>query len=56
MRSYLINKNLSLFYSLKRMIGKKPSIAVAIAIEKAILIFGREELRRNDDRKIPSKE
>ena len=56
MRSYLINKNLSLFYFLRRMIGKKPSIAVASTIERAILIFGREELPRNNDRKIPTKE
>ncbi|HSB05099.1 MAG TPA: hypothetical protein VLK23_07860 [Thermodesulfobacteriota bacterium] len=44
MRSFLINKNLSLYYFLKRMIGKKWGFVVAGTIEKAILIFGREEL------------
>ena len=44
MKSYLINKNLSLYYLLKRIIGKKWGFVVAGTIEKAILIFGREEL------------
>lgn len=44
MRSFLINKNLSLYYLLKRMIGKKWGFVVASSIEKALLIFGREEL------------
>ncbi len=56
MRSYLINKNLSLFYSLKRLIGKKRGIAVASTIEKAILVFGREEMHRNGKHKIPPEE
>jgi len=42
MRSFLINKNVSLYYLLKRMIGKKWGFVVAGTIEKAILIFGRE--------------
>ncbi len=44
MKSFLINKNLSLYYLLKRMIGKKWGFVVAGSIEKALLIFGREEL------------
>jgi hypothetical protein len=44
MRSFLINKNLSLYYFLKRRIGKDKAYGLAIAIEKAILIFGREEV------------
>jgi hypothetical protein len=47
MRSFLINKNLSLFYWLKKKIGKERAYWVAIALEKVILIFGRE---RMDDR------
>ena len=44
MRSFLINKNLSLYYLLKRRIGKKQSLAVASTIEKVLLIFGREKI------------
>ncbi len=42
MRSLLINKNLCLYYWLKKKIGKKWALAVANAIEKIILIFGRD--------------
>jgi hypothetical protein len=42
MRSFLINKNLCLYYWLKKKIGKKWAFGVANAIEKTILIFGRE--------------
>jgi len=42
MRSFLINKNLSLYYWLKKKIGKKWALRVANAVEKTILIFGRE--------------
>ena len=42
MRSFLINKNLSLYYWLKKKMGKKRALRVANAIEKTILIFGRE--------------
>jgi hypothetical protein len=45
MRSLLINKNLALYYWLKKRIGKKGAFGVAIAIEKFILIFGRDEVR-----------
>jgi hypothetical protein len=44
MRSFLINKNLSLYYWLKRRIGKKGAFKLANTIEKVILIFGREQV------------
>jgi len=46
MRSFLINKNLSLYYLLKRKIGKKQAFAVATTVEKALLLFGREKMPR----------
>jgi hypothetical protein len=42
MRSLLINKNISLYYWLKKRIGKTIALEVANAIERVILIFGRE--------------
>ena len=45
MRSFLINKNLCLYYWLKKTIGKKLAFEIATAIEKAILVFGRETIR-----------
>jgi len=42
MRSFLINKNLCLYYWLKKKIGKKWALGVANTIEKIILIFGRD--------------
>ena len=44
MRGFLINKNLSFYYWLKKRIGKESAYRVASAIEKVILIFGREQL------------
>jgi len=44
MRSFLINKNMSLYYWLRRRIGKAVAFRVANAIEKVILIFGRERM------------
>ena len=44
MRSFLINKNLSLYYLLKKKIGKKQGLVVANTIEKALLLFGREKI------------
>jgi hypothetical protein len=44
MRSFLINKNLSLYYWLKKRIGKERAYRMANAIEKVILIFGREQM------------
>lgn len=42
MRSFLINKNLSLYYWLKKKIGKKKALGIANSIENVLLIFGRE--------------
>ncbi len=44
MRSFLINKNLCLYYWLKRRIGKRGGLRVATSVEKVILIFGREHV------------
>jgi len=44
MRSFLINKNLSLYYWLKKRTGKKRAYRVASTLEKVILIFGREQV------------
>jgi hypothetical protein len=44
MRSFLINKNLSLYYWLKKRIGKRGALRVASSLEKVILIFGREQI------------
>jgi hypothetical protein len=43
MRSLLINKNLSLYYWLRKRIGKRRAFGVANTIEKVIIIFGREQ-------------
>ena len=48
MRSFLINKNLSLYYWLKKRIGKSRAFRLVNSIEKVILIFGREQV---EDRK-----
>jgi len=48
MRSFLINKNLSLYYWLKKRIGKRGAFRLVNFIEKVILIFGREQV---EDRK-----
>jgi hypothetical protein len=44
MRSFLINKNLSFYYWLRKRIGKRGALRVANTFEKAILIFGREQI------------
>ena len=44
MRGFLFNKNLCLYYWLEKRIGKKLDFCVAIALEKGLLIFGREEI------------
>jgi hypothetical protein len=41
MRGFLINKNLSHYYWLKKRIGKENAYRVATTFEKIILIFGR---------------
>ena len=43
MLSFLINKNLSLYYWLKKKIGKKNALIIANSIEDLMLILGREE-------------
>jgi len=44
MRSFLINKNLCIYYWLRKSIGKKRALLIANTIEKSILIFGREAM------------
>ncbi len=44
MRSFLINKNMSLYYRLRRKFGKAIAFRIANSIEKVILIFGRERM------------
>jgi hypothetical protein len=44
MRSFLINKNLCLYYWLKTRIGKKGAFRIANTIEKILLVFGREQV------------
>jgi len=44
MRGFLINKNLSLYFWLRRRIGKERAFRVANTVEKIILIFGRERV------------
>jgi len=48
MKSFLINKNICLYYWLKQRIGKDWALKLANSVEKGILIFGRE---RMEDRK-----
>jgi hypothetical protein len=48
MRSFLINKNLCLYYGLRKRIGKRGGLWVANFIEKVILIFGREHVKSDD--------
>jgi hypothetical protein len=42
MRSYLINKNVCFYYWFRKRVGKKLAFQVALSVEKAILLFGRE--------------
>ncbi len=44
MRSFLINKNLSLYFWLRARIGKEWAFRVANTVEKIILVFGRERV------------
>ena len=44
MTSFLINKNMSLYYWLRKRTGKAIALRVANTIEKVILIFGRERM------------
>ena len=52
MRGFLINKNLSLYYFLKKRIGKEKAYKVANALEKVILIFGRENMGGIEDGRV----
>jgi hypothetical protein len=52
MRSFLINKNLCLYYWLKKRIGKKLAFCIAILLEKGLLILGREEIPHFDKNEI----
>jgi hypothetical protein len=45
MRGFLINKNLCLYYWLKKRVGKEWALRLAGSTEKLILIFGREPIR-----------
>ena len=45
MRSFLVNKNLCLYYWLRKRVGKRWALRLAVSAEKVILIFGREPLR-----------
>ena len=56
MRSFLINKNLSLYYWLKKRIGKKWALGVAGTIEKVVLMFGREALPFSNERWVDTQE
>ena len=44
MRSFFINKNLSLYYWLKHRVGKDWALRVSSTAERIILIFGREKI------------
>jgi hypothetical protein len=52
MRSFLINKNLCLYYWLKKRTGKKLAFCVAITLEKGLLMFGREKIPYLDKNEI----
>jgi len=47
MRGFLINKNLCFYYWLRKKIGKVRAYRVSSTLEKAILIFGREQVGEN---------
>ncbi len=53
MRSFLINKNLSLYYWLRKRVGKRWACKVALAIENVILIFRRPKLSEDTLREEP---
>jgi len=44
MRGFLINKNLCLYYWLRKRIGKRQAYRVSNTLERVILIFGREPI------------
>ena len=44
MRSFLINKNITLYYRLKKRIGNKLAFRIVNEIEKFVTLFGREQV------------
>ena len=48
MRGFLINKNLSFYYWLRKENRKESAYRVASVFEKVILIFGREQVGEHD--------
>jgi hypothetical protein len=44
MRSFLINKNITFYYRLKKRIGNKPAFRIVNEIEKFVTLFGREQI------------
>lgn len=44
MRSFLINKNLSFYYWLRKKVGKRGALLVANTFEKVIIFFGRQKI------------
>jgi len=44
MRGFLINKNLCLFYWLRKRVRKDSALRIVKMIEKLILAFGREQI------------
>jgi hypothetical protein len=42
MRGYLINKNLGLYYLLRKRIGKEKALRIATRLETVILLLGRK--------------
>ncbi len=51
MRGFLINKNLCLYYWLRKRVGKIWAYRVAIRTEKVILILGRPQVKGYGPRK-----
>jgi len=47
MRSFLINKNLCLYYWLRKRIGKKQALWISTHIEKVMFLLGREVMLLN---------
>jgi hypothetical protein len=54
MRDFLLNKNLSLYYWLRKRIGKKWACMVAITIENGVLILGRPKLKEDNPKEKPA--
>jgi hypothetical protein len=48
MRSFLINKNLAIYFRLRKKIGNRVAFMVATNLEKVITLFGREKPPRED--------